>query len=135
MKRIVLILLITSLPASVLAGSENWSFVQSVGGLAIAKPSRGKSGWVLPVHADVSGLKAITTKPTTLNSALICESTYATIEGRNIYLTITSSLAHPNTNPSCPPAKLGEMSPGKYGVFYRGPNETPVHLGEVSIGL
>jgi hypothetical protein len=135
MKRIALFLLIASLPVSVLAGSESWSFVQSVGGLAVETPSHDTHGWVLPVRVDVSGLKAVTAKPTTLNSALICERTNAAIEGSNIYITIVSALAHPNTSSRCPPATLGEMTPGKYSVFYRGPSETPIRLGEVSIGL
>jgi len=135
MKRIALFLLFAFLPVSVLAGSENWSFVQSVGGLAVDTPSHGAFGWVLPVRADVSGLVAVTAKPTTLNSALICERTDAAIEGRNIYITIVSALAHPNTSSRCPPATLGEMPAGKYSIFYRGPSETPVRLGEVSIGL
>ena len=134
MKRIALCLLIASLPGSVLAGSESWSFVQSVGGLAVETPSLGTQGWVLPVRADVSGLKSVTAKPTALNSALICERTNAAIEGRNIYITIVSTLAHPNASSNCPAATLGEMSAGKYSVFYRGPSETPVRLGEVSIG-
>jgi len=135
MKRIALFLLIAFLPVSVLADSESWSFVQSVGGLAIDTPTHGTHGWVLPVRANVSGLETITAKPTTLNSALICESTNAAIEGRNIYITIVSALVHPKTSSRCPPATLGEISAGKYSVFYRGPSETPVRLGEVSIGL
>jgi hypothetical protein len=135
MKRIALCLLIASLPVSVLAGSESWSFVQSVGGLAVGTPSHGTDGWALPVRAHVSGLETITAKPTTLNSALICERTKAAIEGRNIYITIVSALAHPNARTHCPPATLGEISAGNYSVFYRGPSEMPIPLGEVSIGL
>lgn len=135
MRRIALIVFIASLPVSVFADSESWRFVQSIGGLVVEPPSRDTHGWVLPVRANVSGLETVTGKSTTLNSALICERTDATIEGRNIYLTIVSGLVRPSTSPRCPPAALGEISPGKYSVFYRGPNETPVRIGEVSIGL
>ena len=119
----------------VLAGAEGWNFVQSVGGLAIAAPSHGAGGWNLPVRANVSGLEAVTNKPTTLNSALICERTNASVEGRNIYLTIVSGLARANASVRCPPASLGELPPGKYQVFYRGPGETAIPVGEVSVGL
>lgn len=135
MKRIALYLLIATLPVPALADSEGWSFIQSVGGLAVGTPSHSAVGWVLPVRADLSGLKTITAKPTTLNSTLVCERTDAAIEGRNIYITIVSALAHPKTSSRCPPATLGEISAGKYNVFYRGPGETPVYLGEVSLEL
>jgi hypothetical protein len=135
MKRIALVALMMSLPVSALAGSEGWSFIQSVGGLAVEAPRHDARGWVLPVHANLSGVEAISTKPTALKSAVICERADAIVEGRSIYLTIVSGLARPDTTARCPPAALGDISPGKYGVFYRGPGETAVRLGEVSVGL
>lgn len=95
----------------------------------------------MPVRADVSGLQRVTTKPTTLNSALICERTEFNVEGRNIYITVVTAPAHStpalpyaNNSSRCPYIMLGEMLPGKYSVFYRGPGEAPVDLGEVSLG-
>jgi hypothetical protein len=135
MRRLGLCVLVAALPGYVLAGAESWGFVQSVGGIAVGMPSHRVEGWVLPVRADVSGLEAITANPNTLNSALICEETRAAVEGLNIYVTITSALARPNNSPRCPPVALGEMSRGQYSVFYRGPGEPPVRIGEVSLGL
>lgn len=135
MRRLGLCVLVAALPGYVLAGAESWGFVQSVGGIAVGMPSHGAKGWVLPVRADVSGIEAITANPTTLNSGLICEETLAAVEGLDIYITITSALARPNNSPRCPPVALGEMPHGQYKVFYRGPDEPPVLIGEVSIGL
>lgn len=144
MIRIVYLLLASFMCASVFADPENWSFVQSVGGIAVDAPllaQWGDWGWVMPVRADVSGLQGVTTKPTALNSALICERTDLAVEGRNMYLTIVTAPA-PSSDAEggqhatsrCPPLTFGEMIPGKYSVFYRGPGETPVPLGEVSFG-
>ena len=134
MKHFALVALMMSLPVSALAGSEGWNFVQSVGGLAVEAPRHDARGWFLPVQANLSGVETITTKPTVLKSAVICERTDAIVEGRNIYLTIVSGLARPNTNARCAPAALGEISLGKYRVFYRGPGEKAILLGEVSVG-
>jgi len=134
MKRIALFLLASSMSVSAFADSESWGFAQSVGGIAVEAPSLWQSGWVLPVRVDVSGLQTVTTKATTLNSTLVCERINFVIEGRNIYITIVSAPAHPNAQSLCPPIILGEMLPGKYSIFYRGPSETPVNLAEVYLG-
>ncbi len=142
MKRIAFLLLASSMSVSVLAGPENWSFVQSVGGIEIGAPFLHHWGWVLPVRADVSGRQRVTTKPTRLDSALVCERTDVAVEGRNIYITVatepatrsTRALLFPDGSSRCLPVMLGEVLPGKYEVFYRGPSDTPVRLGEVSLG-
>ncbi len=142
MIRIVYLLLASFMSASVFADSENWSFVQSVGGVAVDSPFLSPGGgWVLPVRADVSGLQSVTTKPTTLNSALVCEQTGFAVDGRNIYITIVTAptkstpvVVFENDTPRCPWLAFGEMLPGKYSVFYRGPSEAPVSLGEVYFG-
>lgn len=92
MKRIAFLLLATSMSMPAFADSESWSFVQSVGGIAVETPTLLTWGWVLPVRADVSGLQAVTTKPTTLNSALVCEETGVQFEGRRgISITVFST--------------------------------------------
>jgi hypothetical protein len=135
MRLSALLLLAILLPSSALAGSEGWQFVQSVGGIAVGKPKHSSSGWSLPVRADVSGLTAVTVKPTALNSSLVCERTVAAVEGRNIFLTIVSGLVRSGYTPLCPPADLGRVAPGQYRVFYRNLGESPVELSGVSLGL
>ena len=49
-----------------------WNFVQAVGGIKVGDPQSVTNGeWAVPVECDVSGLTAVTTKPTTLNNNLV----------------------------------------------------------------
>jgi hypothetical protein len=125
-------LAVLSMPAW--AGAENWKFVQSVGGMALGKPALDRPGWVLPVGTNVSGLETVSVKPAAMNSALVCERVDVAIEQRNIYLTVVSGLTRAGASPRCPPAELGRIDGGSYRVFYRGPGDTPVPLGDISIG-
>ena len=118
-----------------IAEPQSWSFVQTVGGIAVDSPIREDHAWVLPVRGDVSGLKTITIKPTKVNSGIACQSVRAEVEGSSIYLTVLTTMAGVGHNAECPPALLGQVTSGTYRVFYRGPNEKPVQLGEVVIGL
>jgi len=116
------------------ADEQRWDFVQSVGGLKLEAPSKAAGVWLLPLVVDVSGLKAVTRKPSSLNSGIACEKSSAVVEGANIYVSIVTGIAGPGKSPSCPSAKLGALAAGKYRVFYRGPSENPVQVGVVSIG-
>jgi hypothetical protein len=120
-----------SLPAA--AEQQAWSFVQAVGGIEIGTPFKDEKGWTLPVRADVSGLQTITSKPTTLNSGLSCQSVEASIKDHSIYLKILTSLAGRGRSSQCPPTLLGQITAGKYAVFYRGPNEPAVAIGNLTI--
>jgi len=87
------------------------------------------------VLANVSGIEAVTVKPTLVNSALICENTRAVVEERSIFLTIETGLVRKGTEARCPPAVLGSIAPGRYQVFYQGPAESAVPLGFVDVAL
>ena len=134
-RNLVLFVLTLSLFTSARAEEAGWRFVHAVGGIAIQSPEHRPSGWFLPVRVDISGLTTVTREPTTFNSALICESTKAVVEGSNIYLSVITGLTRSGLNSRCPPAKLEALPPGKYRVFYRGPNESPIFISEVSIVL
>ncbi|WMW81310.1 hypothetical protein RF679_03265 [Undibacterium cyanobacteriorum] len=120
---------------SVNTESQSWHFVQSVGGITVGTPVRVDRDWRLPLNANVSGLKEFTAKPSTMNSGMDCRSVDVSIEGSAIFLTIKSGPAAEARNAQCPPAFLGQLKDGKYDVFYRGANEAPARIGEVSIGL
>lgn len=120
---------------SAIAEPRAWSFVQTVGGVAIGIPVKNENGWLLPVRSDVSGLQTITVKPTTLNSGLACQRTEAIVEGKSIYLTIITGVASSGSSSLCPAASLGQLSAGKYSVLYRGLKEQPIPVDEVTIGL
>jgi hypothetical protein len=118
-----------------IAEPQSWSFVESVGGIAVDPPIRSDHTWVLPVRSDVSGLRTITIKPTKVNSGIACQSIRAEIEGGSIYITVLTTVAGSRYNAECPSASLGQVASGRYRVFYRGPNEKPVQIGEVVVGL
>jgi hypothetical protein len=127
--------LLACLPLAAFAGPESWSAIQSVGGISVGPPFHSPDGWLLVIHANISGLEAQTRQPIAANSALACKRTNAVVEGMNIYLTVISGVAAYKVGAVCPSAKLGNIEPGTYKVFYRGPDEKPVLLQEVPIGL
>jgi len=124
--------LLIALPAH--AAEREWSFVQAVGGISIGMPKRELKGWILPIHADVSGLTQVTIKPTILNSGLACERVAVRIDHFSIYIAIVTGLVRQPYTSLCPAANLGAVNHGSYRVFYRGPHEPEVFLTEINIG-
>jgi len=118
-----------------MAAPQSWAFVVSVGGITVEDPVQADGIWTLPVQADVSGLVTFTSKPTTLNSALVCSSVVAKIIDDRIYLTIYTGLPGAAKNARCPAARLGVVKPGTYSVLYQGPRNAPVLLRSVHVGL
>jgi hypothetical protein len=121
--------------SSIAAESRSWSFVQSIGGIAVGQPTKVAKRWLLPVRADVSGLQKITLKPTALNSGLSCNSVNASVEGQVISIAISTSIAGSGLNSLCPSAQLGQLKPGTYAVVYRGPDGQTTQLRNVAVGL
>lgn len=123
--------LLCLLPLALCSEPKDWGFVQSVGGIELGAASLSEEKWSLAVRANVSGLEEITVKPSLVNSALICQSTSATIQGQSIFLTIHTGLLREGYSTTCPPASLGKLDEGSYQVFYKGPNGEPRKLGEI----
>jgi len=121
--------------SSIAAESRSWSFVQTIGGIAVGQPTKVANRWLLPVRADVSGLQKITLKPTALNSGLSCYTVNASVEGQVIYIAISTSIAGSGRNSLCPSAYLGQLKPGTYAVVYRGPDGQTTQLRNVAVGL
>lgn len=116
----------------------SWRFVESVGGIAVRPPQRIGQVWVLPVEADVSGLRNITTKSTTVNSGIVCKEVRSRVENRAIYLTVVTQPAGLGQGGAgeCPPTtRLGRIAAGKYMLLYAGPFEAPHPLSPISIVL
>jgi hypothetical protein len=90
---------------------------------------------MLPIHADVSGLQAISVKPTTLNSVMACSRTRAEVVGNDIYVTIATSLLGEGDSSRCPDAKLGAVPEGEYNVFYGSVRSDAVRLAGVRVAL
>ena len=115
--------------------SKNWDFVQSVGGLKLGAPCRNPEGHVLlPITCDVFGTKKITKQPTTMNSALACDTPSVHVQGHSIGITVrTTIVTDLNRSADCPPADLGVIEPGAYEVWYLSPNGIRKNLGTIVI--
>jgi hypothetical protein len=83
--------------------------------------------------ADVSGRHTFSIKPTVVNSALICKRIDVAIEAGSMYITVVTGLAAKDTSSRCPALLIGNIPPGEYQIFYRGPNENPVPLGRINV--
>ncbi|MGV3663038.1 MAG: hypothetical protein ACO1TE_22830 [Prosthecobacter sp.] len=111
----------------------SWQAVQAVGGLALGQPQRDERGHVvLPLRCNVSGLEQVTVKPTTLNSALVCEPPLVRVRGSAIYLTVRATVATSrNKSCACTSADLGRLAAGEYSVIYRSPGGEVHPLGSI----
>jgi len=118
-----------------LAKERPWSFVTAVGGLEVGTPVQTNGAWSLPIRADVSGLQAITNKPTTMNSALVCEAVKAQVKGNDIFLVLETGVADGTATSTCPAAKLGRLANGRYNVWYGRSQAESVSLGAVHVAL
>ena len=131
----ILIALVLGSASVAIAAPQSWPFVVSVGGITVGDPVQVDGVWPLPVQADVSGLVTFTSKPTTLNSSLVCSSVVARIMENGIYLTINTDLSGVAKSARCPAARLRVVKSGAYSVFYKGPEDAPVLLRSVHVGL
>jgi hypothetical protein len=124
-----------SIVSSVARSSCDWSFVQSVGGIALGTPRRDERGHVLlPIRCDVSGTETITTRPTAINSGNVCVAPQMRVRSGTVYLTVRTSLPskrYPNAR--CPDADLGELPAGQYSVIYANPDGSQHPLGSIQI--
>jgi hypothetical protein len=108
--------------AGLLETSQSWTFMQSVGGIAIGNAIAEKGEWHLPLLCDVSGLRTFTLKPTAMNSGLAWSGTTVAVEGRDILITVVTGLPRASApSSSCGVANLGRIPRGKYRVMYRDP--------------
>ena len=129
----LLLLLITASCSAVESTERDWSFVKSVGGLIISQPYKELNKHYLPIKVDVSGLQEITTKPTMLNSALMCSRTGHIIKDKEIHISIYTSLITEAADRSCKSIPLSGIKEGNYTVYYS-TNSTEKHeLGTVTI--
>jgi hypothetical protein len=123
------LLLLLALPLQ--AEIRAWSFVQQSGGLRIGQPYRQFTSWYLPIRANVSGIEAISTQPSQLNSGLTCKEVMTDIDKQAIYLAIATEVGKGDAR--CPPAKLRDIAPGRYRVYYQYDESRPKPLGDITI--
>lgn len=98
----------------------SWDFMQAVGGIKVETKAKKKDKSIyLPINCDVSGLSAITKKPTTMNSGISVYKIKTKVENNQILVTIIiGPIGLTNSTPMCQSEKLNNVPPGKYDVFY-----------------
>ena len=121
-----------------MAGPQDWAFMQAVGGMQIGTPYQKYGDWYLPVMADLSGQQRISTPPTTRHGTIRCKEVLVDVAAERIYLTVSTDTlsagaSHPQDGARCPPARLDEIAPGRYGVYYQYNDKAPHRLGEITI--
>ena len=104
------------------------------GGLAVGPPYEKHGDWWLPVRCDASGFKRITGEPRVQTEKMAWARNVVSVEGSSIFLTVhTALLERPYLTPDCEPAKLPEMTPGLYQVFYLNPDGTAIFLADTMV--
>lgn len=118
-------LLLTAVPvlacSAVTVENQDWAFMQAVGGIAIQRPYRANAKLYLPVECDVSGAKAVSSKPSTINSGLVVHDVTARRDRSAIYVSVSTSLPSSGHTTACAPAPLENLPSGTYTVFYGEP--------------
>lgn len=122
------------LPLAVCSEPRDWSFMQSVGGVALGAASVKEGEWLLGIRANVSGLEQITQKPTLQNSGTVCTETAARVKRDFIFITISAGVVREGYSASCPSAELGKVAEGSYKVFYQSPGGELQPLGAIMLG-
>ena len=113
-----------------------WNFVKAVGGIKVGDPQPvANGGWFVPVECDVSGLTAVTTKPTTLNSALVVKDVRWKADQDRILVWVVTCVvtdrhkdSHWNQRIS-----LKGIKPGKYAVQYLNPDGTTAEIRSIQL--
>jgi len=139
MKRasVTLLCLIGAIPCLAQAGllswwfGQPWSFMQSVGGIRVTGAERLPDGSVsLDVDCDVSGLRAVTVRPTTLNSAIGVGGVAVKRRESTLILSVHGAAQATCT---CPHPTLRSLPAGEYAVAYQGSDRQLHPLGSVIV--
>jgi hypothetical protein len=75
----------------------------------------------LAVECDVSGLRAITVRPSTINSGIVVNDVRITQRGAELYLVVRTALPSAGRTAQCEAVPLPEIPAGHYEVFYGSP--------------
>ena len=114
--------------------TEDWDFIQKVGGIRTETPLETEDGFYLPVKCNVSGLDSVTIKPTTLNSALSCLKIKSIVNGNTIHLKVIVGLAlTKKSDCNCKAVRVGDLEPGNYIVYYGDESSIEHPIGKFTI--
>ena len=108
--------------------SRDWHFIKSVGGMKVSAKDK-----TLVVDCDVSGIRKVTMKPTTINSAMAVRKVWHKRVGNTIQLKVVTSVIEKGINSACTPLDLSAYPDGTYKVEYLNSDGTTQALGKVTL--
>ena len=109
----------------------DWAFIESVGGMKVALASDRS----LVVSCDVSGTKAITAKPTMINSGIGVRKLKCSRAGSTIRLSVVTSVVEKGMTSECGSVDLSSFSAGAYTVVYLNPDGSSQMVYHGNMGL
>ena len=114
--------------------AQNWSMIQSVGGLRVGNPVKRDDGTIfLPIVCNVSGLETITTKPQAMNSSLVVRRIWVKVTPRRIQIQLITCIVDNRHTSRTQGESLGKPLPGHYAVEYLNPDRSTVAIREIEI--
>lgn len=108
--------------------SRDWDFIKSVGGMKVSAKDK-----TLVVDCDVSGIRKVTVKPSTINSAMAVRKIWHKRVGNTIQLKVVTSVIEKGINSACKPLDLSAYPDGAYKVEYLNSDGTTQALGKVTL--
>jgi hypothetical protein len=110
--------------------------MQSVGGIQVGEAQQTAPGfWSVPIFCDVSGLKTVTQKPTTMNSGLVVTKVLQQVQDFELRISVVTNTAlSGNASSTCPTVTLAQARPGTYTVVYLERDRATHKIGVVTLG-
>jgi len=116
------------LPGLLTKKHQDWSFIESVGGMKVALVDK-----TLAVECDVSGLKTITVKPTMVNSGMGVRQLKYSRSKNSIRISLITSVLEKGMKTRTGSIDLANYPPGTYSVVYLNPDGTTHPLSVVTL--
>ena len=132
MKNIIWIFILILCSCSVVEERQDWSFIESVGGINVGAQDKNPN-WLI-LRGDVSGLHEFSVKPTQLNSALALKSVEASADNPAINLYVTTTVISKKfSTTKIEGADISSVKAGQYTVQYLNKDGSVVKIGNVTI--
>ncbi len=107
---------------------QPWSFIQSAGGMKVDI-----NGDRLIVRCDVSGLKTITTKPSTIHSGIGVHETKCSLLGNTLQISVVTSVIKKGMSTECDSLDISDYPAGEYTLAYLNQDGTTHEMGTIAV--
>lgn len=112
----------------------DWEFIQKTGGIELVESRQEKDMTYLKIKYDVSGLTSVTRKPETMNSGLAVKNMEVELEGKNVFLFVSTSVPDKSTsNEIVNEVKLENLEEETYSLFYGDEANPEKKIGEFTV--